>query len=61
MEEENENLQLENANLKDNLKQLKKERAENMEKIEGLNKRLLNAPAPVVIPAPLPVTSNKEV
>jgi hypothetical protein len=37
------------------MKQLKKERAENLEKIESLNKQLLNAPAPAPSIAPLPV------
>ena len=54
LEEENENLNIENNNLKDNLKKLKKERAENLEKIESLNKQLLNAPAPAPNIAPLP-------
>ena len=57
LEEENENLQLENANYKDNLKKLKTERATYLEKIEGLNKQLLNAPAPAPTITPLPVPS----
>jgi len=36
------------------LKKLKKERAENLEKIESLNKQLLNAPAPAPVIAQLP-------
>ena len=54
LEEENENLTMENNNLKENLKKLKKERADNLEKIESLNKQLLNAPAPAPTIAPLP-------
>lgn len=46
---------LENNNYKENLKKLKAERANNLEKIEALNKQLLNAPAPAPTIAPLPV------
>ena len=55
LEEENENLQIENNNFKENLKKLKTERATYLEKIESLNKQLLNAPAPAPTIAPLPV------
>ena len=46
LEEENENLTMENNNLKENVKKLKKERAENLEKLENLQKQILNGPAP---------------